>query len=291
MWKNWWIATLGVSLLGCAIDRQPPGAELAEVSSAACTPASAAAVAYRGQTLPIAGDQQIWVIVIATTKGDTQAALVNAAAARIDAMFAVPPGQLASFTGGVTTNQAIFPGHPNPPPPVFAPVSDRVDPAWLVFGGQHTQQQLSEAQRDADRCAIARVTGDLEGAAPACTATLPPITSYTGQLLPSADPQQIWVIAAPAGKGDLVAALVDPKASTISAMLSVPQASLGAFTGGASANQIVLGGHPLPPPPVLRAAPGGQPAVDPAWLVLVGQHAVAGLAAAADDTRACAATP
>jgi hypothetical protein len=285
------MVTLSVSLLGCAIDRQPPGVELAEISSAACTPELPAAVAYGGQTLPIAGDPQIWVIVTATTKGDMQAALVNGAAARIDAMFVIPPSQLASFTDGVSTNQAIFPGHPNPPPPVFAPVPDRVDPAWLVFAGQHTLRQLSEARRDAEACAIARVDGELEGAPLACAAALPPITSYTRQPLPAADPDHIWVIAAPVVKNDRVAVLVDTRASTISAMLSVPAASLGDFTRGASVNQVVFVGHPPPAPPVLRAASGAQPAVDPAWLVLVAQHAATGLATAKVDTSGCADTP
>jgi hypothetical protein len=155
---RWTIVLAGLVGLGCEVGGSQPGSEITQaVSGGVCDAQMPAATVFTGQQLPIAGPRQVWVVTPSGIRDDMLAALVDTDAAKIVATINVPSNLLGELTKKISTLQAVFPGHPNPPPPVsqVTPASGSPDPSWLVLVGQRAVQGLAAAAEDAQSCAHA----------------------------------------------------------------------------------------------------------------------------------------
>lgn len=151
MMQRWWIVVLvGTSLLGCQLDRNDVASEVAQDESGdACSAKLPPPVIFDGkQPPPIAAPGQVWVILPPTKDGDTSAALVTADKATIPYLAIIRRGLLGSFVNDLgNAAQAVFPGHPNPPPPV-------IDPDLLVFYARRALEGIALAEADVKSCSM-----------------------------------------------------------------------------------------------------------------------------------------
>jgi hypothetical protein len=155
MMQRWWIVMLvGLTLVCCQLDRTEPASEVGQDiirqddSGDACKAVLPPPVIFDGKPPPIAEPGQVWVFLPPDKNGDTSAALVTADAAKIPYLAIIPKGKLGSFFDDLgNAAQAVFPGHPNPPPPV-------IDPDLLVFYARRTLDAIALAEQDVKTCSL-----------------------------------------------------------------------------------------------------------------------------------------
>jgi hypothetical protein len=148
MMQRWTtIALLGAVLVGCptgsgkATPRSPqnPGPD-------ACSATLPPEVVYDGSPMPTTSDDDIWVIYPQLANGETLAALVHTSKGTVSAAVRIPQGKVPSFVGGLgPASQAVFIGHPNPPPPV-------IDPHEVTAIGKRTVEAFGLARADIQAC-------------------------------------------------------------------------------------------------------------------------------------------
>jgi hypothetical protein len=152
------IALLGAALAACHPGTTTPGpggpqgsgpqasGPHSNAAPDACSATLPTPVVYDGSPLPDTTDDDIWVILPPSTKGEILAALVHTTKNTVGSAVTVPKGKLPSFVGGLgPASQAVFIGHPNPPPPV-------IDGRWLVFIGKRTLAAGPLADADLKTC-------------------------------------------------------------------------------------------------------------------------------------------
>jgi hypothetical protein len=151
MMQRWWIVVLlGTALLGCQLEATSSdgASELTGNSGDPCKAILPKAVIFDGrQQPPIAAPGQIWVIV-PSTEGGMTAALVDADKAVIPYVAILRKGTTGGFVDKLgEAAQAVFPGHPNPPPPV-------IDPDLLVFYARRGLDGIGLAEADVKSCSL-----------------------------------------------------------------------------------------------------------------------------------------
>jgi hypothetical protein len=150
MMQRWWIVALaGTTLLGCQLENSSEVvSDLVRLDSGdPCKAVLPQAVIFDGkQQPPIAEAGQVWVIVPSTKVGEMTAALVSADKAAIAYLAILPRGSTGGFVDRLgLVSQAVFPGHPNPPPPV-------IDPDLLVFYARRALDGVALAEADLKSC-------------------------------------------------------------------------------------------------------------------------------------------
>jgi hypothetical protein len=149
MMQRWKIVVLlGTTLLGCQVDRTYPGSEVTQPLrfADACQATLPPSTIFDGKTLPKSEPGEIWVVVPSTQGEEMTAALVNTEKATIPFLTVIPKGMKGTFLNDLdNAAQVLFPGHPNPPPPV-------IDPDLLVLYAQQTAQAIDLAERAAANC-------------------------------------------------------------------------------------------------------------------------------------------
>ncbi|HET7503854.1 MAG TPA: hypothetical protein VFK02_22690 [Kofleriaceae bacterium] len=137
-----------IAMVGCQIERSQPGSQVAQslTFEDACQARLPEFSVWDGQTPPRADQGEVWVIVPSTEGAENTAALVNTQKAFIRYLTIIPKSRRGSFLDALDlVAQAVFPGHPNPPPPV-------IDPHLLVFYAQHAFEGVVLAEEDARAC-------------------------------------------------------------------------------------------------------------------------------------------
>jgi hypothetical protein len=134
-------------VVGCQLDHSEIGSELAnEASGDPCKATLPKPVIFDGTPPPKAEAGQAWVVLPPTKDGVRTAALVTADQATIPYLAIIPRGKLGGFVDDLgDAALAVFPGHPNPPPPV-------IDPDLLVFFARRAIEGVELAQQDARTC-------------------------------------------------------------------------------------------------------------------------------------------
>ena len=150
--QRWWnVVLVGMTLVGCQLERTGVPSEVGQDviahgdSGDPCNATLPPAVIFDGKPPPLAAPGQIWVFLPPTKNGDTYAALVTAAKSTIPYLALIPKGRLGGFFDNIgNASQAVFPGHPNPPPPV--------EPGFLVFNAQRALDGIALADADFNSC-------------------------------------------------------------------------------------------------------------------------------------------
>jgi len=150
MMQRWWIAVLvGTTLLGCQLENKTEVASDLTVRDQedACKATLPRAVIFDGKEQPpLAEPGEVWVIVPSTKEGEMTAALVGADKASIRYLAIITRGKTGTFLDDIgNASQAVFPGHPNPPPPV-------IDPDLLVFYARRGLESFDLAELDTKSC-------------------------------------------------------------------------------------------------------------------------------------------
>ena len=149
MMQRWWIVVLVGTLLSCQLETSSEVASdlVRGDSGDPCKTVLPPAVIFDGkQQPPIAELGQVWVIVPSTKVGEMTAALVSADKAVITYLAILPRGTTGGFVDRLgLVAQAVFPGHPNPPPPV-------IDPDLLVFYARRAIDGVALAEGDIKSC-------------------------------------------------------------------------------------------------------------------------------------------
>lgn len=159
MMQRWsTIALLGAALVACRPGTTTPGPTGPQGSGLqgsgpqgnaapdACSAKLPDPIVYDGSPLPATTDQDVWVILPPAATGEILAALVHTDKSTVNPAVTIPKGKLPSFVGGLgPASQAVFIGHPNPPPPV-------IDGRWVVFVGQRAHAIGPLADADLKTC-------------------------------------------------------------------------------------------------------------------------------------------
>ncbi|HEU4728373.1 MAG TPA: hypothetical protein VFT22_10800 [Kofleriaceae bacterium] len=148
-WRLFVLAAIAASgMVGCQIERSQPASQVAQTLTFgdACQAKLPDFKVWDGTAPPRAETGEVWVIVPSTDGVENTAALVNTEKAEIRYLTILAKGQRGSFLDKIEiAAQAIFPGHPNPPPPV-------IDPHLLVLYAQHAFEGVTLAEEDARAC-------------------------------------------------------------------------------------------------------------------------------------------